>query len=101
MYDFLWLRALSPSLGEWVGSEARGMSALRILPDKSHGIVLPITFRARAPLYTFGTESKTTYMESPNEKKFVPKGAMAFFILLILLTLAFFYGIYLLKIDRV
>ncbi|HRO69862.1 MAG TPA: cytochrome c oxidase subunit 2A [Chitinophagaceae bacterium] len=40
-------------------------------------------------------------MESPNEKKFVPKGAMAFFILLILLTLAFFYGIYLLMIDRV
>ena len=40
-------------------------------------------------------------MESPQEKKFVPKGAMAFFVLLIILTLGFWYGIYLLMIDRV
>ncbi len=39
-------------------------------------------------------------MESPQEKKFIPKGAMAFFILLIILTLAFWYGIYALMIDR-
>jgi len=40
-------------------------------------------------------------MEPTNEKKFIPKGAMAFFVLLVLLTLAFFFGIYLLMIDRV
>lgn len=45
--------------------------------------------------------SKTTNMESPNEEKFVPKGAMAFFILLVILALLFWYGIYLLMIDRV
>jgi hypothetical protein len=39
-------------------------------------------------------------MESPNEEKFVPKGAMAFFVCLVLLALAFWYGIYLLMIDR-
>ncbi len=39
-------------------------------------------------------------MESPREKKFIPKGAMAFFILLIILTLAFWYGIYALMIGR-
>lgn len=40
-------------------------------------------------------------MESSGEKKFVPKGAMTFFILLVILALVFFYGIYLLMIDRV
>jgi len=40
-------------------------------------------------------------MESPNEEKFTPKGAMAFFILLVILALLFWYGIYLLMIDRV
>ncbi|HEX7847816.1 MAG TPA: cytochrome c oxidase subunit 2A [Chitinophagaceae bacterium] len=40
-------------------------------------------------------------MESPQEKKFIPKGAMAFFVLLIILTLSFWYGIYLLMIDRI
>ena len=44
---------------------------------------------------------KTTNMESPNEEKFIPKGAMAFFILLVILALLFWYGIYLLMIDRV
>ncbi|GEM_PF-1710494 len=37
---------------------------------------------------------------APEEKKFVPKGAMAFFILLIFLTMLFWYGIYLLMIQR-
>ena len=51
---------------------------------------------------TFVSEmSKTTNMESPNEEKFIPKGAMAFFILLVILALLFWYGIYLLMIDRV
>lgn len=40
-------------------------------------------------------------MESSPQKKFVPKGAMAFFLLLVLLSLLFWYGIYLLMIDRV
>ena len=40
-------------------------------------------------------------METPNEEKFIPKGAMAFFILLVVLALLFWYGIYLLMIDRV
>ena len=40
-------------------------------------------------------------MESPQEKKFIPRGAMAFFILLVILALLFWYGIYLLMIDRV
>jgi hypothetical protein len=39
-------------------------------------------------------------MDSPNEEKFVPKGAMAFFVCLVLLALAFWYGIYLLMIER-
>jgi hypothetical protein len=39
-------------------------------------------------------------MDSPNEKKFTPKGAMAFFVLLVLLSLAFWYGIYFLMIER-
>ncbi|HRA12920.1 MAG: cytochrome c oxidase subunit 2A [Chitinophagaceae bacterium] len=39
-------------------------------------------------------------MESPEEKKFIPKGAIAFFIALVILTLAFFYGIYFLMIER-
>lgn len=39
-------------------------------------------------------------MQSPNEKKFAPKGAMAFFVLLVLLSLAFWFGIYFLMIGR-
>ncbi|TAL41834.1 MAG: cytochrome c oxidase subunit 2A [Chitinophagaceae bacterium] len=39
-------------------------------------------------------------MESPQEKKFIPKGAFAFFIALVLLSLAFWYGIYFLMIER-
>jgi hypothetical protein len=39
-------------------------------------------------------------MESSPEKKFIPKGAMAFFVLLVVLSLVFWYGIYLLMIDR-
>jgi hypothetical protein len=39
-------------------------------------------------------------MESPEEKKFIPKGALAFFILLVLLALLFWYGIYFLMINR-
>ena len=40
-------------------------------------------------------------MDSNQEKKFIPKGAFAFFILLVLLALAFWYGIYWLMIERV
>lgn len=40
-------------------------------------------------------------METPKEEKFIPKGAMAFFILLVVLALLFWYGIYLLMINRV
>ena len=36
----------------------------------------------------------------PNKEKFFPSGAIAFFVVLILLTLAFFYGIYFLMIQR-
>jgi hypothetical protein len=39
-------------------------------------------------------------MDKPNEKKFIPTGAMAFFILLVLLSLVFWYGIYWLMIER-
>ncbi|MET0392908.1 MAG: cytochrome c oxidase subunit 2A [Chitinophagaceae bacterium] len=39
-------------------------------------------------------------MEPWNEKKFIPKGAFAFFILLILLSLVFWYGIYWLMIEN-
>jgi hypothetical protein len=39
-------------------------------------------------------------MENSPEKKFFPRGAIAFFILLVILTLAFFYGIYSLMIER-
>lgn len=39
-------------------------------------------------------------MDAPDEKKFFPKGAIAFFILLVILTLAFWYGIYFLMIER-
>jgi len=40
-------------------------------------------------------------MENNSEEKFIPKGAMAFFILLVILCLVFWYGIYALMIDRV
>jgi hypothetical protein len=57
---------------------------------------------ARQSTDNFGTElTKVFFMESPQEKKFIPKGAMAFFVLLVLLALLFWYGIYLLMIDRV
>lgn len=39
-------------------------------------------------------------MDSPDEKKFFPKGAIAFFIALVILTLVFFYSIYYLMIER-
>ncbi|HEX7905161.1 MAG TPA: cytochrome c oxidase subunit 2A [Chitinophagaceae bacterium] len=39
-------------------------------------------------------------MESPHEKKFIPKGAFAFFGVLVILALIFWYSIYLLMIDR-
>ncbi|MGQ0739075.1 MAG: cytochrome c oxidase subunit 2A [Bacteroidota bacterium] len=39
-------------------------------------------------------------MESPEEKNFFPKGAIAFFIALVLLSLVFWYGIYFLMIER-
>jgi hypothetical protein len=39
-------------------------------------------------------------MENPEEKKFIPKGAIAFFIALVILTLLFWYGIYFLMIER-
>ncbi len=37
---------------------------------------------------------------SQEEKKFFPKGAIAFFIGLVILTLLFWYGIYFLMIER-
>jgi cytochrome c oxidase subunit IIa family protein len=41
-------------------------------------------------------------MQSPEDKeRFKPTGAMAFFILLVILALAFWYGIYFLMIGRV
>ena len=40
-------------------------------------------------------------MESPqNKEKFFPAGAIVFFIVLILFTLAFWYGIYFLMLRR-
>ena len=36
-----------------------------------------------------------------NEEKFIPKGAIAFFFVLILLALAIWYGIYFLMLERV
>lgn len=40
-------------------------------------------------------------MDAPqNKEKFFPSGAIVFFIVLILLTLAFWYGIYFLMIQR-
>ncbi len=39
-------------------------------------------------------------METPDEKKFIPKGAIAFFIALVALALLFWYGIYFLMIER-
>jgi len=40
-------------------------------------------------------------MESrQNNDKFFPKGAIAFFILLVILSLGFWYGIYFLMIQR-
>ncbi|HLF44930.1 MAG TPA: cytochrome c oxidase subunit 2A [Chitinophagaceae bacterium] len=40
-------------------------------------------------------------MESPQEKeKFFPSGAIAFFVVLVILTLVFWYGIYYLMIQR-
>jgi hypothetical protein len=39
-------------------------------------------------------------MNSPEEKKFVPRGAIAFFVLLVLLSLACWYGIYYIMIER-
>jgi hypothetical protein len=37
---------------------------------------------------------------SRNNDKFFPKGAIAFFILLVILSLGFWYGIYFLMIQR-
>ena len=51
--------------------------------------------------YFWQRNVKKTFMESPQEKKFIPKGALAFFILLVILTLLFWYCIYLLMIARV
>jgi hypothetical protein len=39
-------------------------------------------------------------MESPQEEKFMPKGAMAFFVLLVLLAMLFWFGVYSLMIAR-
>jgi hypothetical protein len=48
----------------------------------------------------FWAINKMIIMEPSQDKKFIPKGAMAFFIFLVLLSLAFWYGIYALMIDR-
>lgn len=39
--------------------------------------------------------------QSQLEEKFVPKGAIAFFVLLVLLCLAIWFGIYFLMLGRV
>lgn len=36
-----------------------------------------------------------------NEEKFIPKGAIAFFLVLVFLGLAIWYGIYFLMLDRI
>ncbi len=67
---------------------------LRGIPDFNHtDTLLP-------PVDLFGNQ-KPTIMESPkNKEKFFPSGAIVFFIVLILLTLAFFYGMYFLMLER-
>ncbi len=40
-------------------------------------------------------------MDTSNEKPFFPSGAIAFFIVLVVLALLFWYSIYFLMIDRV
>jgi hypothetical protein len=39
-------------------------------------------------------------MESPEEKNFIPRGAMAFFICLVILAFLFWFAIYSLMISR-
>lgn len=38
--------------------------------------------------------------DSEAKEKFIPKGAIAFFIVLVILSLLFWYGIYFLMIER-
>jgi Cytochrome c oxidase subunit IIa family len=45
-------------------------------------------------------ETSSTGVEWAGESKFIPSGAIAFFILLVLLSLVFWYGIYFLMIER-
>ncbi|MBA2500766.1 MAG: cytochrome c oxidase subunit 2A [Chitinophagaceae bacterium] len=42
----------------------------------------------------------TEYIKVPLNQKFIPKGAMAFFILLIVLCLVIWFGIYFLMLER-
>lgn len=39
-------------------------------------------------------------MENPEKEKFFPSGAIAFFILLVVVMLGFWYGIYFLMLQR-
>jgi hypothetical protein len=39
--------------------------------------------------------------QTQSEEKFVPKGAMAFFVLLVILCLVIWFGIYFLMLDRI
>jgi hypothetical protein len=45
-------------------------------------------------------KDKSTLTEAEFDQSFKPKGAIAFFILLILLAAAFWYGIYFLMLQR-
>jgi hypothetical protein len=42
----------------------------------------------------------TEYVKVPAKEKFIPKGAMAFFVLLIVLCLVIWFGIYFLMLER-
>ena len=42
----------------------------------------------------------TEYIKVPAKQKFIPKGAMAFFVLLIVLCLIIWFGIYFLMLER-
>lgn len=69
--------------------------------DKNHIAKRGRSCTAGTTPYSFAPAIKAKHMEIPDkEDKFTPSGAMAFFVLLILLSLAFWYGIYLLMIDR-
>lgn len=73
----------------------------QFVDDKNHVTESTRSCTAGIAAFSFAPAIKAKYMETPDKKdKFVPSGAMAFFVLLVLLSLVFWYGIYLLMIDR-